>query len=67
MGARGRMTCLLDTERKAQMENTTGLCKPVIAAVSACCVPAGFWLPHLENELLWEQRVGNECRPEWHG
>lgn len=34
------------------MENTTGCCKQVSVAASARCVPAGFRLPHLANELL---------------
>lgn len=62
MGERDRVTCLLDTERRAQMENTTGCCKRAVA--SARCVPAGFLLPHLENELLWEWHIGKESRQE---
>lgn len=68
MGERDRVTCPLDTERRAQMENTTGCCKRVNAAVvSARCVPAGFRLPHLENELLWEWHVEKESRGERDG
>lgn len=47
------------------MENTTGRCTRVSATASARCVPAGFWLPHLENELLWEWHVGKKSRGEW--
>lgn len=49
------------------MENTTGCCKQVSVTASACCVPAGFRLPHLANELLWEWRSGKKSRGEWDG